>query len=144
MTRVLARRTEAGWEPADDAAVEEFNRVRVGKVAYVEIKAARNPKQHRMLFALLKMLVDAGCFPTIDAALIAVKFATGMVDSVIIDPRTGATQLIPKSVSYANMTQGEFAPWFDAVIREVSQRWLPGVPDDYIRSEIETMISGGY
>jgi len=139
MTRALARRTPSGFIPADSSAEEEFRRVPVGRVAYFEIKAARNPKQHKLLFALLKMLVNAGCFPTTDAALKAVKWATGHVEIMVI-PGTGEVLTETKSISFANMPQGEFAPWFDAALKAVSERWLPGVTDEELRREIEEML----
>lgn len=137
--RILARRTPSGLIPADEQAVDELRRVPVGKPVYIEIKAARNPKQHRMLFALLNMLVNAGAFPTTDAALVGIKLATGLIDSVILSPTE--TQIIPRSISFANMPQGDFAPWFDAAIRAVCERWLPGLSDDQIRKEIEEMLA---
>lgn len=136
--RILARRTASGLIPADTQAEEELRRVPVGKPVYIEIKAARNPRQHRLLFALLKMLVNAGAFPTTDAALIAVKFATGMIDSIVMSPTE--TQMIPKSIAFANMPQADFGIWFDAALKAVSERWLPGVSDESLRNEIEEML----
>src|SRR3990167_6927305 len=125
--RVLARRTPSGLVPADDTAVAELRRVPVGKPVYIEIVSARNPKQHRMLFALLNMLVNANAFPTTEAALIAVKFATGMIDSIVMSPTE--TKMVPKSIAFANMKHSDFDPWFDAALKAVSERWLPGVSD---------------
>src|SRR5688572_8310999 len=106
MTRVLARRTPAGIVPADQQAEEEFRRVPVGKPVYVEIKAARNPQQHRLLFALLNVAAEAGEFPSTEAALITLKTATGLVEAIQMD-KEGTVQLIPKSISFANMRQTE-------------------------------------
>jgi hypothetical protein len=136
--RVLARRSTLGFVPADTAAEAEFKRVPIGRVAYVEIVTARNPRQHRMLFALLKMLVNADAFPTIDAALIAVKFATGMIESIVMSKTE--TKMVPRSISFANMPQSDFQGWFDAALKAVSERWLPGVTDKELRDEIEEML----
>lgn len=138
MARVLARRSALGFIPADSMAEDEFKRVPMGRVAYVEIVTARNPRQHRLLFALLKMLVNADAFPTIEAALIAVKFATGMVEAIVMSPTE--TKMIPKSISFANMTQADFVPWFDAALKAVSERWLPGVTSEELKREIEEML----
>jgi hypothetical protein len=139
--RVLARRTLSGLMlPEDEQAQTELRRVPFNKPVYIEIKAARNPKQHKLLFGgLLRILVDHDVFPSIDAGLIALKFATGHVDSAIID-KNGDTRLIPRSINYANMKQSEFAEWFDAAIKVVVTRWLPGVDSDTLRNEIEAVL----
>jgi hypothetical protein len=130
--RVLAKRTLSGFTPTDDASVKEFGRVPLGRVAYVEIITARNPKQHRLMFALLGLLVENGYFPTTDAALTAVKIATGHVVP-FIDPEDGKTFFTVKSISFANMTQGAFEEFFNAALKAVAAKWLDGVTDIQLR-----------
>lgn len=139
--RVLARRTMTGLMlPDDEQAQNELRRVPFNKPVYIEIVAARNPKQHRLVFGgLLRVLVDHGEFPSIDAALLALKYATGLVDSVVID-RDGKTALIPKSISFANMKQTEFQEWFDAAVKVVVTKWLPGVSSETLRNEIDAVL----
>jgi hypothetical protein len=139
MTRVLARRTLSGLIPADDQAQAEFKRLDVGRVVYVEIKAVRNPKQHRMLFAALNMMVEHAEFPTVDSALLALKLATGHVDYITID-KDGTQHMVPKSINYANMTKGDWEPWFDSALKVIAEKWLPGVTSDTLRKELEDMI----
>jgi hypothetical protein len=138
--KVLARRTVSGLVACDEQAAEEFRRVPVGVPVYVEIKAARNPKQHRLLFALLNIVTEAGEYPSTDAALLALKLATGLVESVQMD-KAGTVQLIPKSISFANMRGNEFSAWFETAIQVVITRWLPGMTNEQLRKEIEDMVS---
>lgn len=138
--RVLARRTFSGFVACDDQAAEEFRRVPVGKPVYIEIKAARNPKQHRLLFALLNVAAEAGEFPSTEAALITLKTATGLVEAIQMDNQ-GTVQLIPKSISFANMRQTEFAAWFESAIQVVVTRWMPNMTSEELKSEIESMIA---
>lgn len=138
--RVLARRTFSGFVACDEQAQEEFRRVPVGKPVYIEIKTARNPRQHRLLFALLNIMTEAGEFPSTEAALVALKIATGHVESVQID-RNGTMCLTPKSISYAQMPQSEFAAWFDSAVKVMTERWLPGVTSETLRKELEEMVS---
>ncbi len=138
--RVLARRTFSGLVPCDEQAAEEFRRVPVGKPVYVEIKAARNPQQHRLLFALLNVAAEAGEFPSTEAALITLKTATGLVERIEMD-KQGTVQLIPKSISFANMRQTEFAAWFESAIQVVVTRWLPSMTSEELKAEIESMIA---
>lgn len=139
MTRVLARRTLSGLVPADDQATAEFKRLEVGKTVYVQLIAARNPRQHRMLFAALNMMVDHAEFPNTEAALFALKLATGHVDYIVID-KDGTQHMVPKSISYASMPKGEWEPWFESALRVIADKWLPGVKSDELRAELEQMV----
>lgn len=137
--RVLARRTLSGLVPADDLAKAEFKRVPVDKLVQIEIKAARNPRQHRLLFAALNMMVEHAEFPNTEAALVALKLATGHVDYVQID-KDGTMHLIPKSISYASMPKGDWEPWFDSALQVIADKWLPGVKSEELRVELEQMV----
>lgn len=136
--RVLARRTPSGLVPADEQAQEELRRVKIGKVFYIEIKAARNPRQHRLCFALLNLVAEAGEYPSTEAALLALKLATGLVEEVQMGK--DEVRLIPKSISFANMKQTEFAAWFESALAVVVQRWMPSMTSDQLRKEIEEMV----
>lgn len=139
MRRVLARRTPTGLVPADEQALAELQRVPVGKLVQVEIVSARNPRQHRLLWGLLTVMAEAGEFPSPEAALIALKMATGLVDYVKL-AKDGTTAIVPKSISYASMPQTEFAAWFESAIRVVTERWMPGMSSEVLKAQIEEMV----
>jgi hypothetical protein len=139
--RVLARRTLSGLVPADDQAQAEFKRHAVGSDVYIETFAVRNPKQHRLLFQMLKMMVDHAEFPNTEAALVTLKLATGHVDWITID-KDGTQHLIPKSISYGNMSKSSWEPWFDSALKVIADKWLPGVKSEELRAELEQMVAG--
>lgn len=140
MTRVLARRTLSGLVPADEQAQAEFRRVPADKVVYIELVTARNPRQHRLLFGgLLRLMVEHGEFPSIDAALVALKFATGHVDYVKV-AKDGTTAIVPRSISYANMRGTEFSAWFESAVKVVVEHWLPGIDSEILKAQIEEMV----
>jgi hypothetical protein len=136
--RVLARRTPTGLVPADEQAQNELRRVPIGKHVYVEIVAARNPRQHRLLFALLGIIVEACDYPSTEAALTALKIATGHVEQ--FSEKNGAVHFVVKSISFANMKQSDWEPWFDGALKVVSDRWLLGIKDAELRKQIEEMV----
>lgn len=140
MTRVLCRRTVSGLIPCDEQAQDELRRVPIGKPVLVEIKAARNPRQHRLCFAMLNVIAEAGEFPSTDAALFALKIATGHVEEIRMDKDGSDVRLVPKSISYANMPKSEWDAWFETAIRVISERWLPKMSSEELRSEIEQMV----
>lgn len=135
--RALFTRTPGSLVPADGEAEQMLRRVKIGQPVWVEIRAARNVKQHRYLFALLRIIVDHDVYPTTDAALLALKFATGLVDSFKL--KDGVVHMIPKSISFASMRQAEFQEWFDAAIKVVATKWLEVAPEALAR-EIEEML----
>lgn len=138
--RALFRRTASGLVPDDDPARGELRRLKIGQLVFVEIKAARNVRQHRYLFGLLRLMVDHGIYPTTDAALTALKIATGHVDRLVIKD-TGDVHLIPKSISFTSMRQTEFQEWFDAALKIVATRWLEVAPETLAR-ELENYLNG--
>lgn len=136
--RVLARRTATGMTPADEQASTYFRSWPVGTVAYVEIKTARNPRQHRMLFALLNTMVEHGEFASVDGALVALKLATGHVKEVRI--RGDEVAIIPDSISYANMGQIQFESWFNSALETVCSRWLAGWKSEDLKRHVLEMV----
>lgn len=138
--RVLARRTATGMTPADEQASEYFQSWPVGTVAYVEVKAARNPRQHRLLFSLLNVMVEHGEFASVDGALVALKLATGHVKEIRI--KGDEMAIIPDSISYANMGQIQFESWFNAAVETVCSRWLPGWKSEDLKRHILDMLGG--
>lgn len=136
--RVLARRTATGMTPADEQASKYFQSWPVGTVAYVEIKAARNPRQHRMLFALLNAMVEHAEFASTEGALFALKMATGHVEEL----RVKGEEIVfrPKSISYANMPQAAFSEWFDGAINTVCSKWLPGWKSEDLKRHVLEMV----
>lgn len=135
--RVLATMTRFGLAPADDHASKVFRRVKGD--CLVEIISARNPRQHKLLFALLNAMVMHAEFPAVDGALIALKLATGHVKAVRM--RGDEVMLIPDSVSYANMPQSKFEAWFDGAINTVCSKWLPGWKDEDLKRHVLEMLS---
>lgn len=143
MTRVLCRRTVSGLIPCDEQAQDELRRVPIGKPVLVEIKAARNPRQHRLCFAMLNVIAEAGEFPSTDAALFALKIATGHVEEIRMDKDGSDVRLVPKSISYANMPQNSFAEWFDSAVKVIVTKWLPRMTEEQLRKELEEMVGAG-
>jgi hypothetical protein len=116
-------------------------RIRANRDVVGEVTQARNPRQHRLLFAMLKFVTEhSDLFPSPEAALDALKVATGEVDP-IIDPLSGKVFWRLRSISFASMPQADFAAFFERACAVIAHRWLPpGTTPAVVRGEIEAMI----
>ena len=139
--RVLCKRTASGLQPLDQQATEELRKVPLGRSVYVELVRARNARQHRFVMKLLSIIADHGEYPSTDAALVALKLATGHVEEIRMNKDGSEVRIIPKSIAFANLSQSDYETWMTAALQVVTERWLPGVSSDDLRKEIEEMIN---
>lgn len=147
MAKAVFRKTHNGFVPVDDEARELFKRAKDGRDVVIEMTLARNPRHHRLFYAILKFCVmhavaenGESRFSNIEEAKTAIKIATGEVDPYI-DATTGKTFFVLRSISYASMDQARFAAFFDRATFVIADRWMPsGTTPEAVRAEIEAMI----
>jgi len=130
--------------PSDDKAIQLVGKVaKRNKGVLVKMHTPRNPRHHRLFFALMNEVIEGGGWDgSTNTLLVWVKVATGHVET-FISP-TGKTVYTPKSISFGSMPQNEFAPFFDAAIREVCKRLLSGASEAALRQRIEQAVDYGY
>jgi hypothetical protein len=141
MTKAIWVRRGRCFYPASDEAEEQLRSTKDGAEVFGEFKAPRNIKNHRLYWALMKILVDHNVFPSLEAASDVVKIACGHVD-MRIAPDTGEVFMAPKSISFASMPQAEFKTFFDTAIRQICARWLQGTDDEALKAECYLAIDG--
>jgi hypothetical protein len=129
--------------PGDEDAREALSKIANGSEIRVEIKAKRNVRRHRLLFALLKIIVDhrGDIFPATENVLDALKIASGHVDQ-IVHPITGEVFLKPKSIAFENMDEAEFGRFFDRAVWIFTDRWFPGTHEEDLRRELFELVDG--
>jgi hypothetical protein len=146
---VLAGR--AALVPVDDQGMELMARLKDGRDVGVTVSQHRNPRHHRLFFAIIKFVklhaVDRrgnSLFETTDTETVtdAIKIATGHVKR-FIDLETGQTSLRPSSIAWAKMDQTKFNKFFDNACNVICKRWMPPgtLPDD-VRRELIEMVDG--
>ena len=141
MTTMVMVKHNGGLIAADDGAAETLRSVKQGREVLVEVKTPRSPRQHRLFFALLGMLVENGdTFPTVEAALSAVKIALGEADP-IINAATGEVVYVLRSIAFASCDQTRFAKLFDDATKLIADRWLHTAPEA-LRQRVYEMIDG--
>lgn len=94
--------------PADIAAEEFLNDVKVDREVLVTVRLPRHPEHHRWFFWFLNRIVqNVPGWDDIDDLLDAIKLAVGHVRRIQM-LTTSETILIPKSISFAAMGEERF------------------------------------
>lgn len=139
-TLVLARRGGA-LVPVDDDDREIISRLREGEPLRAEIKARRNVRQHRLYWALVRLLQqNTDLWGSEEAASDSLKLAAGHVEQVM-NPLTGEIQLKPRSIAFEKMEQAHFDRFFNRVLYIVSERIL-GVANEDLRQQVFDLVDG--
>lgn len=141
MTLTTFRRYHHVLQPSGDEARETLEAIKNGAEVMVEVKAARNPRQHRLFFALLKLLVDnSDRFDSVPHALIEVKLACHEYDLYV--SLDGKTYYVPRSIAFHSMPQDKFKRLFDRTVFVICSKWLVGTDQDDLRREVYALIDG--
>jgi hypothetical protein len=122
-----ARAGEIGLFPVDEQGSDVLFKIKIGKDISADIKQRRNPKHHRLFFAILKFLrLHAPRFDSVpmDKIKDAVKLATGLADT-FVDAETGEVYYVLRSISFASMDETEFTRFFDQACMVIANRWMP-------------------
>lgn len=141
MTSFLVTKRLGSLRPVDEAGQQALRRMRDGEVAVIEISRPRNVHHHRLFWALLTLVADnSRHYDMPEQVLAALKIALGHVDTIV--GHDGKTYFVPKSISFAQMNQDDFAQFFDRCVDVIVRRFLPGVTDEEVRREILAMVGG--
>jgi hypothetical protein len=142
LVKFLARVTEKGFSPTDADGWEEFKQHKLGDIVSVEAKRARNPKQHRLYWALMNVIYQnaktsfpGGVHDVSDWCKVQVGFCDTIPGRHPIDPPVKR----PKHLDYANCPPEVFEPYFNSVIDLVVQEIIPRIPAGDLRRELEDM-----
>jgi hypothetical protein len=129
--------------PDDRQSEALLAQVKPGRRVMVKTKTARNPKQHRLLWALAaKIAENHERFQDAEHVVHELKINTGHVSRRQINvPGLGMVfQEWPKSIAYESMPQEEFADWFEKVLAYVAKSIWPGITSAEVRNEIGEML----
>jgi len=131
-----------GLVPASEAASEMLAKLRPGQIVRADVvkPAARSIRQHRLYWALCQRVAEnSEALASAEQVSDLLKLSVGHCS--LFEDMQGQVWKTPKSISFAKMGHEDFCRFFDAVIRVVATRILPGVEEDALRREIEEMIA---
>jgi hypothetical protein len=128
--------------PADIMADELLSGIAEGREVLVSIRRPRNPRHHRLLFALLRKVRDNNEQWASDQELLDdLKLATGLFETRV-NLVTKKAYAVPGSISFASMSQDAFRVWFDQVLVVLATNVL-GCTTEELRNEIIEMVEPG-
>lgn len=140
MTAAVFAKHHGALRPADDDAAALVSQIKDGREVMVEVTLARNPRAHRLFFKMLAVLVEnSDAFVSVEHALVALKYATGEVDT-IVDGSTGEVHYAPRSIRFSAMDQTAFSDLFDRSIKVITHKWLVGTDADELRQRIFDLV----
>jgi hypothetical protein len=138
MSGFIAIKKLGNLRPVDQDGIDAISKLKEGEQVKVDVKRARNGKQHRLYFALINLIYGQQTrYATTEQLSNAIKCAVGYCDE--IETKGGKVLVIPKSIAFHAMPQDQFTEFFDKVIALVIEKILPGVSDADLRAELEEM-----
>lgn len=141
MTLAMFRRYHNVLQPTGDEAREMLEAIKNGAEVMVEVRTARNIRQHKLFFALLaKVVENSDFFVSVDHALIEMKLACHEYDLHVT--MSGERKYIPRSLKFHSMPQDRFNRLFKRAIHIITTKWIPGLNKDDLLQEVYRMIDG--
>lgn len=125
----------------DQAFVAELAKIPNGTGITVEVKRARNINHHRLYWGLVGKVwenLNHDRYPSTDFLSDCIKISVGHCTP--FEMADGSIALIPKSISFAEMDQDQFAKFFDSVCKVVCERIIPGMDAGALKNEISSMV----
>lgn len=121
----VTKATPGFLAPADAEAEEVFRKWKEGAAYSLTYAPARNPKFHRLVFAVAQSVVENAPegsywrgkdgYSFIKAVELTYGFTDEMMDC------NGEVHLIPRSIAFENMDETEFKKIFDPLIKEAAR-----------------------
>lgn len=151
MAKIVCRKNGRTLTPVDDEGRDALAKIRDGRDVMVEVRRARNPRHHRLYWALINFVklhaINAdgeSLFENADLEIIhtAVKIATGFVRT-FVDTTTGKTAFVPLSIAFESLDQTQFEEFFNTATKIIASRWLPpGTTPEDVRRELIELVDG--
>lgn len=125
-------------QPVDDVGREYLAR-KHGKTVRVTVSEPRNIKQLRLYWALIHLVFpNQSTWLTPEDLSDAIKCAVGHCEQTTL--KDGRIMVRPKSISFSKADQSQWEAFFDAVVRLVITKVIPGTKEDDLRRELEEMV----
>lgn len=128
--------------PVDEFAADILAAHKDGKEFSVQVKGSRNPKHHRLFFAMLGEIVKAGAWPgDVDSLLDWIKFKCFHVRTVMVGDEK---RIVPKSIRFDAMTQQQFKNFFDRAMFHICTDLLSEANWQKFRDDMINQLESRY
>lgn len=126
--------------PADPAALELVQSIKPGGSLWLRGNRARNPRRHRLFWALVQIIKDnTDARQSPEAIADYLKIRGGHVE--VFRRPGGEVVEVPKSISFAKCSEGEFSEFINRLMQVIRTEIIPGLDEGDLRRELEA-ISG--
>jgi len=141
-TDVLLVREGNALKAADPISAETLSAMKHGEVVTATLKRTRNIQHHRKAFALLSLVQEnQDQYPDVESLLTAVKVGIGHCTWINATIRGIHIQIpIPKSISFASMSQDKFEKFYEKMVVYILSDILPGVNKDDLERQVLEML----
>lgn len=127
----LTKQSNGSYLPTYPSDLDESVKISIG--AEVKVTRARNAKHHRKGMALLKLGFDnQDTFTDFTIYRYVTTMKAGFV--AWVKGTDGKEHPLPKSISFENMSQGEFEDYYSAVLTVISKE--TDLTDEQIQTEL--------
>jgi len=141
---IWLRREGDGLAPIDLEGRQLMGLMAEGALVMVHAKSPRNPRQHRLLWKLARLVFEnSDDFDSAEHVVEQIKIGTGLSDRILLSiPGVGDVwQVRGQSIAFESMAQNKFAEWFELALDYVVCELLPGVDRPSVVKEIEKAVA---
>lgn len=146
--RIYLRVVKGSLVPADNYAKSQLRDrgYKVGDLLAAELKKPRNPKFNRLVHRIGQLVVaNIGAFSGLDAhraiKRLQIEGRVACEEIGIMVANYGMViQLIPRSLSFDSMDEGEYHEAAKGICRTISERYWPEMEPDQIEQMAELMV----
>ena len=136
---IIMRRKGAKLEPVTEVDRELLLDIPEGADLTVRVSRSRSPKQHRLFWALLQLIVDNHDYYKRPEQLLEwLKVRLGYVDETVW--HDGQVWFKTKSISFAAMGQDQFRQFFTMAIDLIIAEVVTGMDRDALLTEVSAMM----
>ncbi len=125
--------------PVDDRGANAIGTIPHDEPFGIRIMRRRSLPQHNLFWAVLDHVAKATKFENAERLLVALKIRLGRYD--LMQMPNGRVVPIPQSISFGEMTQGEFQKFFDEAIALICSEVLPGTDSEALVAKFDAMLS---
>lgn len=138
-TEIVMRKVKGKLEPVSQMAAEDLARVPADKDLLVTIKAPKNLKQLRFIWALAGKIADARDDILDKDIGMDVLCELSRHVKVVVNPITGHAIMMRKSLS--GMDSATMSRLIDRMVYVTCAEIIPGLDEGTLRDELEAMVA---
>lgn len=138
MVKIDMAKRLGGLHAVDEEGEKVMRKLGLGEIVTVDVVRPRNGAFHNKFFAMMNIIYrNQSYYQSLDVLLQVCKLRTGHYETI----ETATEQYkIPKSISFANMDDLEFAGFYDRACDWVIKEVIPGLDRQGLDEEVRNQL----